>query len=80
MTERRTRVLIVDDAPDHARIWNILIGFEKDMEAAIKFYTSLVTDSAIEWITTIPADTPSGPAGSNCIPLSVTGSRRGTPN
>jgi len=40
------------------------LWFEKDMEAALRFYTSLVPGSAIEWVSTIPADTPSGPAGS----------------
>jgi predicted 3-demethylubiquinone-9 3-methyltransferase (glyoxalase superfamily) len=40
------------------------LWFEKDMEAAIKFYTSLISGSATEWTTTIPAETPSGPAGS----------------
>jgi predicted 3-demethylubiquinone-9 3-methyltransferase (glyoxalase superfamily) len=40
------------------------LWFEKDMEAAIRFYTSLVSGSAVEWTTTIPADNPSGPAGS----------------
>jgi predicted 3-demethylubiquinone-9 3-methyltransferase (glyoxalase superfamily) len=40
------------------------LWFEKDMEAALKLYTSLIPGSAIEWISAIPADTPSGPAGS----------------
>lgn len=40
------------------------LWFEKDMEAAIGFYTALIPGSAIEWTSTIPADTPSGPAGS----------------
>jgi len=40
------------------------LWFEKDMEAAVRFYTSLVPGSAVEWIDTLPADTPSGPAGS----------------
>ena len=43
------------------------LWFEKDMEAAIKSYTSLIAGSAIEWTTTIPAETPSGPAGSDKI-------------
>ena len=40
------------------------LWFEKDMEAAIRFYTALIPGSAVEWISAIPADTPSGPAGS----------------
>ena len=40
------------------------LWFEKDMEAAVRFYTSLIPDSAIAWTSTVPADTPSGPAGS----------------
>ncbi len=40
------------------------LWFERDMEAAIRFYTGLIPGSSIEWISTLPADTPSGPAGS----------------
>jgi predicted 3-demethylubiquinone-9 3-methyltransferase (glyoxalase superfamily) len=40
------------------------LWFEKDMEAAIRFYTSLIPGSAINWTSTIPADNPSGPASS----------------
>ena len=40
------------------------LWFEKDMEAAVRFYTSLIPGSALDWISAIPADTPSGPAGS----------------
>jgi len=40
------------------------LWFEKDMEAAVRFYTSLIPDSTPGEIATIPADTPSGPAGS----------------
>ena len=31
MSERQIRILIVDDAPDHARLWAILIGEQADM-------------------------------------------------
>jgi len=34
------------------------------MEAAIAFYTSLIPGSAVEWTSGMPADSPSGPAGS----------------
>lgn len=40
------------------------LWFEKDMEAAIRFYTSLIDGSSVEWVSAIPVDTPSGPAGS----------------
>lgn len=40
------------------------LWFEKDMEAAIRFYTSLIDGSAIGWTSAVPADNPSGPAGS----------------
>ena len=40
------------------------LWFEKDMEAAIRFYTSVIPGSSIEWISGMPADSPSGPAGS----------------
>lgn len=40
------------------------LWFEKDMEAAVRFYTSLVSDSRIESLSSVMADNPSGPAGS----------------
>ncbi|KGM30636.1 VOC family protein [Inquilinus limosus] len=40
------------------------LWFERDMEAAIRFYTGLIPGSAVHWISPLPADTPSGPAGS----------------
>jgi predicted 3-demethylubiquinone-9 3-methyltransferase (glyoxalase superfamily) len=40
------------------------LWFEKDMEVALCFYTSLIPGSSVTWGSTIPADTPSGPAGS----------------
>ncbi|MBW8284635.1 MAG: VOC family protein [Rhizobium sp.] len=40
------------------------LWFDKDMEAAVRFYTSLIPGSSLDWISAIPADTPSGPAGS----------------
>ena len=33
-------------------------------EEAARFYVSLLPDSRIDGVTTLPADTPSGPAGS----------------
>ena len=52
------------------------LWFEKDVEAAIGFYTSLIPGSAIEWTTTIPAETPSGPAGSVKIASFTLGDQR----
>jgi predicted 3-demethylubiquinone-9 3-methyltransferase (glyoxalase superfamily) len=40
------------------------LWFARDMEAALRLYTSLIPGSAIHWISPLPADTPSGPAGS----------------
>ena len=40
------------------------LWFEKDMEAALGLYTSLIPGSAIHYVTSLPSDTPSGPAGS----------------
>lgn len=40
------------------------LWFEKEMEPAIGFYTSLIPGSSVDWITPIASDTPSGPAGS----------------
>jgi predicted 3-demethylubiquinone-9 3-methyltransferase (glyoxalase superfamily) len=52
------------------------LWFEKDMEAAIGFYTSLIAGSTIGWTTTIPAETPSGPAGSVKIAAFTLGDQR----
>ena len=43
------------------------LWFEKDMAAAIRFYTSLIPGSSIDWIAPLPAESPSGPAGSVLI-------------
>ena len=40
------------------------LWFETDMEAAVRFYTSLIPGSRIETVTAVMADNPSGPAGS----------------
>lgn len=52
------------------------LWFEKDMEEALRFYTGLVSGSAIESITTVPAETPSGPAGSVKIASFTLGDQR----
>ena len=43
------------------------LWFEKDMAAAIRFYTSLIPGSSIDWIAPLLAESPSGPAGSVLI-------------
>jgi predicted 3-demethylubiquinone-9 3-methyltransferase (glyoxalase superfamily) len=40
------------------------LWFEKDAEAAARFYVSLLPDSQLGQISALPVDTPSGPAGS----------------
>ncbi|MBV8681770.1 MAG: VOC family protein [Caulobacteraceae bacterium] len=39
------------------------LWFEKDMEAAVSLYVSLIPGSAIHWRSAVAADNPSGPAG-----------------
>ena len=39
------------------------LWFEKDMEAAVRLYVSLIPGSSIRWTSGVPADNPSGPAG-----------------
>jgi predicted 3-demethylubiquinone-9 3-methyltransferase (glyoxalase superfamily) len=39
------------------------LWFEKEAEEAARFYVSLLPDSRIESVSTLPVDTPSGPAG-----------------
>jgi predicted 3-demethylubiquinone-9 3-methyltransferase (glyoxalase superfamily) len=52
------------------------LWFEKDMESAVRFYTSLIPGSSIGWVSAIPADTPSGPAGSVKIASFTLGDQR----
>lgn len=40
------------------------LWFEKDAREAVEFYVATVPNSAIDRTTTVPAETPSGPAGS----------------
>ena len=49
------------------------LWFEKDMEAAIGFYTDLIPDSRIEGVSAVMADNPSGPAGNVKIASFVLG-------
>ena len=52
------------------------LWFEKEMEPAVRFYTSLIKGSSLQWISTIPADTPSGPAGSVKLAAFTIGDQR----
>lgn len=52
------------------------LWFEREMEEAVRFYTSLIPGSGVNWITPIPADTPSGPAGSVRIASFTLGDQR----
>ena len=40
------------------------LWFEKEAEQAARFYVSLLADLRLDSVTTLPADSPSGPAGS----------------
>ena len=52
------------------------LWFEKDMEAAIRFYTSLIPGSSVHSITPLPAESPSGPAGSVRVASFTLGDQR----
>ncbi|MEK9968693.1 MAG: VOC family protein [Ferrovibrio sp.] len=40
------------------------LWYEKDMEAALRFYVSLIPGSSLDWSTGLAGDSPSGPEGS----------------
>lgn len=40
------------------------LWFERGMEEAVTFYTSLIPGSSLDWLSSLPTDSPSGPAGS----------------
>ena len=40
------------------------LWFDSDMEGALARYTSLIPGSSVDWRSALPADSPSGPAGS----------------
>ena len=52
------------------------LWFERDMEAAIGFYTSLIPGSSVHWVSPLMAETPSGPAGSVRIASFTLGDQR----
>ncbi|PZW48627.1 putative 3-demethylubiquinone-9 3-methyltransferase (glyoxalase superfamily) [Humitalea rosea] len=52
------------------------LWFATEMDAAVRFYTSLIPGSALEWATSLQADSPSGPAGSVRIAAFTIGDQR----
>ena len=52
------------------------LWFEKDMEGAISFYTSLIPGSSVQWTSSLPAESPSGPPGSVKIAAFTLGDQR----
>jgi len=52
------------------------LWFEKEMEAAVGFYTSLIPGSSIEWVSALPAESPGGPEGSVRIAAFTLGDQR----
>ena len=52
------------------------LWFEKDMAAAVRFYTSIIPGSSMGALHGLPADTPSGPAGSVRIAEFTIGDQR----
>ena len=52
------------------------LWFAKEMEAAIGFYTALVPGSSVHWVSSLPAETPSGPPGSVKIASFTLGDQR----
>jgi len=43
------------------------LWYAKEAEEAARFYTSVFPDSRVDRVTTLPADSPSGPAGSVAV-------------
>lgn len=52
------------------------LWFAKDLEAAVRFYTSLIPGSSIQSFSDLPADSPSGPSGSVKIVTFTLGDQR----
>jgi predicted 3-demethylubiquinone-9 3-methyltransferase (glyoxalase superfamily) len=52
------------------------LWFERDMEAALRFYISLIPGSSVRWTSAVPADNPSGPAGSVKLAAFTIGDQR----
>ncbi len=54
------------------------LWFDKDVHAAIDFYVSLVPNSALRRVTTLPAESPAGPADSVTVIEFTLGGQRFT--
>lgn len=54
------------------------LWFEKDMEAALRLYTSLIPGSSLDWNSALAAESPAGPAGSVKIAGFTLGDQRYT--
>ena len=52
------------------------LWFEKDMDAALRLYTSLIPGSSLDGVDPVPAETPSGPEGSVKIASFTLGDQR----
>lgn len=52
------------------------LWFEKDMESALRLYTSLIPGSSIESMKALPTETPGGPAGSVKVASFTLGDQR----
>ena len=52
------------------------LWFEKDMEAALRFYVSLLPGSSLDWIRSLPDGTPSGPESSVRVAAFTLGDQR----
>ncbi|WP_411704738.1 VOC family protein [Edaphovirga cremea] len=52
------------------------LWFERDMEDALRCYTSLIPGSELEWQSVLAADTPSGPEGSVKLAAFTLGGQR----
>lgn len=52
------------------------LWFEREVEPAVRFYVSLLPGSSLDGISTLPVDSPSGPAGSVTIIAFTLGDQR----
>jgi predicted 3-demethylubiquinone-9 3-methyltransferase (glyoxalase superfamily) len=52
------------------------LWFVKDMETALRFYVSLIPGSSLDFLSSTPADSPSGPAGGVKIAAFTLGDQR----
>jgi predicted 3-demethylubiquinone-9 3-methyltransferase (glyoxalase superfamily) len=52
------------------------LWFEKDMDEALRLYTSLIPGSSIHWTSSMPSESPAGPPGSVKIAAFTLGDQR----